>query len=293
MRRQIQTIFFVFLFGLLLPYANAAAISVTDDSGQTVTLKQPARRIISIAPHAAELVYTAGAGAYLVGVGAYSNFPPQVKRLPSVGDVAALDLERIISLKPDLIIAWSSGNTAAQMARLKKLGIPLFESEPRDFESIASNIERIAQLAGTTATGRQAARAFRTRLQNISARYEHQPPVRVFYQIWPEPVMTLNDEHIVGKVIKLCGGRNVFGKLKLLAPTVGVEDVVRADPEVIFAADEGQNDSPSGWKRFPKMAAVARGNIFSLNSDLMTRPGPRILDAAEMMCEKLEDARKK
>ncbi len=275
------------------PAVAAAAISVTDDAGHTVTLATPARRIISLAPHATELLFAAGGGERLVGVSDFSNYPEQATKIASVGSAAALDLERIALLKPDLVLAWSSGNSAAQIARLKQLRIAVFESEPRDFAAVAANIERLAQLAGTEATGRHAAAAFRARLQSLSATYASRSPVGVFYQIWREPLMTINDRHMISTVLHLCGGLNIFGRLTPLAATIGVEDVVQANPEVIIAGSSEHDNAPSGWKRFPKMTAVMRDNLFVLDPDLLTRAGPRILDGAEILCRQLETARKK
>jgi iron complex transport system substrate-binding protein len=285
----------VFCTGILLPFwpVAAATVSAVDDADHIVTLDAPATRIVSLAPHATELLYAAGAGAKLVGVSEYSDFPPEAKLVRSVGGTAALDLERVITLKPDLIVVWGSGNSATQIAKLRSLGIPIFESEPRNFAAIASSLERLARLAGTDQIGRQAAEAFRARLKTIAATYRQRPTVHVFYQIWREPLMTLNDSHIVSAAIRLCGGENSFGKLPQLAPTVSIEAVLRADPEVIIASSSPNDDSASSWHRFTTLTAVARDNLFALNVDWMTRAGPRILDGTEALCKQLDVARGK
>ncbi|RJG01455.1 cobalamin-binding protein [Noviherbaspirillum sedimenti] len=272
--------------------ANGAP-GVVDDAGRTLALSTPARRIVSLAPHATELLYAAGAGEQVVGVSEFSDYPQKARQVPRIGGGGALDLERIVALKPDLVVAWRSGNSAVQIARLKNLGIPIFESEPRDFAAIASNIERLAQLAGTETAGHAAASAFRARLDLLSTRFAGRAPVRVFYQVWDKPLMTLNGQHMVSAVMRLCGGRNIFDSLPQLAPMVGVEAVVRADPEVIMGDSAERNNAPSAWRRFPKMTAVERGNLFVIDPDLLTRPGPRIIDGAEQMCQQLETARSK
>ncbi|WP_211443354.1 cobalamin-binding protein [Collimonas humicola] len=272
------------------PAVSAAPITVQDDARHTVTLPQPARRIVSLAPHATELLFASGAGGYVVGASDYSDYPPAARQLPSVGSSSALDIERIAALKPDLVIAWSSGNSASQLARLRALGIPVFESEPHQLEAIASSLQRLGQLAGVPDSGAAAAKAFNARLAQLGATYQQRPPVRVFYQIWQKPLMTLNGSHMVSSVIRLCGGENVFGQLPQLAPTVSTEAVLAANPEVIFAAD-GSNAPDTGWRRFPKLAAVAGGNLFTLTPDWMSRPGPRILDGAAELCRKLDLAR--
>ncbi|HCE09020.1 MAG TPA: cobalamin-binding protein [Oxalobacteraceae bacterium] len=278
---------------MLWPFAALAAVSAQDDAGHTITLPAPARRIISLAPHATELLYAAGAGDALVAVGKFSDYPVQATRLPLVGDSAALDLERIVALKPDLVVVWGSGNSAPQIARLRSLGLSIFESEPRDFATVASSLERLAHLAGSDAVGAAAAANFRVRLQRIAHTYRQRAPVRVFYQIWREPLMTLNDQHMVSAAIRLCGGENIFGKLPRLAPTVGIEDVLEADPEVIIAGSSTRDDSLDAWRRFPRLTAVARNNLFLLDSDIMTRAGPRVLDGTDALCQLLDAARRK
>jgi iron complex transport system substrate-binding protein len=281
---------------LLLPLSTvsaSAAVSVLDDVQHTVTLAAPAQRIISLAPHATELLYAAGAGAKLVGVSEYSDYPPQANRVASIGSALALDLERIVMLKPDLIVAWNGGNSAAQIAKLRSLGIPIFESKPHDFDTVAASLERLSQLAGTGPTGRAAAENFRARLKHLTATYPQRPAVTVFYQIWRDPLMTLNDAHMVSSAIRLCGGRNVFGQLPQLAPTVGIEAVLRANPEVIVFGNHAKDDTLSHWRHFPTLTAVARGNLVAIDSDLMARAGPRILDGTEALCQQLDIARAK
>lgn len=282
----------VALLSPLLPAAAAsAAVSVIDDSGHRVTLSTPATRIVSLAPHATELLFAAGAGARVVGVSAYSDFPPQAAQLPSVGDSQRADLERIIALKPDLVIGWKSGSHPAQLQRLRALGIAVFASEPRKLDDIASSLERLGTLTGSDA-GRSAAAAFRTQLNALRERYSGRPPVSVFYQVWPSPLMTLNDTHIVSEAIRLCGGVNLFGQLKALVPTVSREAVVNADPQAIFISDDDAQ-AFDRWRTFDKMAAVHNNNLFPVDGSVMNRAGPRMLQATTRLCEQIDSARRK
>lgn len=277
---------------LALPtFCMAAAVSVIDDANRTVTLPAPARRIVSLSPHTTEMLYAAGAGSRVVGVVQYSDYPPEAARIASVGSGVALDLESIMRLQPDLIVAWSSGNSAAQVAKLHQLGIPVFESEPREFATIATSIERLATLAGTDAIGKAAARSFLARLNHIETTYRQRPVVSVFYQIWRTPLMTLNGAHPVSIALRLCGGRNIFAGLPQLAPTVSTEAVVQANPDVIIASSGEQDDVLAGWRRFPKMKAVARDNLMLIDGGVMNRSGPRILDGTEALCRQLDAAR--
>lgn len=280
------------LLAALLPAAAAGAtVSATDDSGRVVTLAAPAARIISLAPHATELLFAAGAGARVVGVSAYSNFPAEASRLPSVGDAMRADMERIIALKPDLIVGWKSGNNPAQLERLRALGLPVFDSEPRQFDDIASSLERLGALAGTV-EGRAAAARFRADLRALRERYSARKPVRVFYQIWPSPLMTLNDAHIVSEAIRLCGGVNLFGKLAPLVPTVSREAVLKADPEAIFVSDEDAQ-AFGRWRGYGNLTAVRNNSLFRIDGGVMNRAGPRMLGATALLCEQIDAARRK
>jgi len=276
--------------------AQATPVTVQDDLGHNITLPAPARRIVSLAPHTTELLFTIGAGNETVGVSQFSDYPEAAKRLPQLGGAAGFDLERIAALKPDLVLVWHSGISPAQLDMFKKLGLPVFESEPHDLGTVASSLERLGILTGKATEGRQAATAFRTRWKTLVARYAHASPVTVFYQIWGEPLMTLNDSHLASAAIALCGGKNVFGKLATLAPTVNTEAVLQADPEAILTGSDGPDAGLTAlapWKKFPQMAAVRRDNLFALDSAILTRGGPRILDGAEAICGKLDIARQR
>ena len=275
----------------MISASHGATVSAVDDSGNTITLAAPAQRIVSLAPHATELLFAAGAGGKLVGVSEYSDFPVAAKDLPSVGGSGQLDLERIVSLKPDLIIAWTSGNRARQITRLRQLGFAVFESEPRNFEMIASSLERLGALVGTD-EGKSRAAQFRQHLLTLQQQYAGRAPVTVFYQIWSAPLMTLNDAHIVAQVIKLCGGVNVFGQLKPLVPTVSREAVVKANPDMIIVSDEtGAGLRP--WRSLKNLHAVAHDNLYALNGGIMNRAGPRLLDATIGLCQTIDQGRTK
>jgi len=285
-----------FLAGLLLATGAAqAAISVVDDGGATVTLSKPAQRVISMAPHVTELLFAAGGGARVVGAMNFSDYPEAAKKIPLVGSNSQLDMERVIALKPDLIVVWQSGNTARQLENLRSLGIPMFQSEPQRLDQVATSLLRLGQLLGTETVANGAAAQFRARIAALGARYGKRPTVRVFYQIWDKPLYTLNGNHIVSDAIGLCGGENVFGALKVKAPEVSLEAVMQADPEAIFGGDQ-HDPADAGlniWKPYQGMLAVKRGNLFTLGGELLTRSGPRMVLGAADLCEKLELARQR
>ena len=280
---------------LLLGHAASvsAQIELTDDAGQRVVLAQPAQRIVSLAPHVTEILFAAGAGERVVGVVAYSDYPEAARALPQVGGYTQVDLEAIVSLRPDLVIGWRSGNRDAHLARLQAMGIPVYLNEPRSLDDVARSLEQFGRLAGSEDAAHAAATAFRARHAALAARYAGQPPVRTFYQIWDRPLMTINDEHLIADVIRLCGGSNVFGSQAQLAPTIGVEAVLAANPEAIVASGMGdaRPEWLDQWARWPQLEATRRDNLFFIPPDLIQRHTPRILDGAERLCAQLETAR--
>ena len=272
-----------------------AEIIVTDAGGVSIRLAAPARRIVSLAPHITELLFAAGAGDRVVGNVDYGDYPPGAKVLPKVGDYSSLDLEAIVALKPDLVLGWETGNSPASISRLRSMGLTVYLSEPNRIQDIAGDLERIGKLAGTEVTANAVALAFRRRYEGLAARYSRRPPVDVFYQIWKQPLMTVNRKQIISDAIRLCGGRNVFSNLPTLAPTVTVEAVIAANPEAIVASgmDSSRPEWLDDWKRWNTLTAVARNNLYFVPPDLIQRHTPRILDGAEKLCVHLETARGK
>lgn len=283
----------VVLLAGLLAGGVQAEVTVVDDTGASVRLAAPARRIVSLAPHATENLYAAGAGKALVGAVEYSDYPEAAKALPRVGGYSRVDLEAVLALKPDLVVAWQSGNSTATVAKLKALGLVVYVTQPDDFEAIPANIEKLGRLAGSEVEARRAAQSFRQRLADLRRAYATKPAVPVFYQLWHRPLLTAGGGQIISDVIALCGGENVFAHLANRAPTVSVEAVLAADPEAIVASGMGR-DAPIGlddWRRWKQMRAVARSNLFFVASDLLQRPTPRLLEGATQLCGHLEVAR--
>jgi iron complex transport system substrate-binding protein len=275
--------------------ASVAAITVVDDAGQQVTLAAPARRIVSMAPHATELLFAAGGGERIVGAINFSDYPEAAKKIPLVGTNAQIDMERVVALKPDLLVVWQSGNTRRQLDQLGKLGIPVFHSEPGRLDDVADSLLRLGRLLGTEPAAAKAAAGYRASIASLGARYAARPPVRVFYQIWDKPIYTLSSKHIIDDAIRLCGGRNVFAGLGVVAPSVSTEAVLQQNPEAIFGGDQHDpGDAGIGiWKPYRSMLAVERGNLFRLEGELLTRPGPRMAQGAAQLCEKIELARQR
>lgn len=273
--------------------AQAAPISVVDDSGQRVTLSAPAQRIISLAPHVTELLYAAGAGNRIVGTVEYSDYPQEAKALPRVGDNQRLDLERILAMKPDLIVVWLHGSAQRQLDQLRRLGLPMYYSEPRKLADIGPAIEAMGQLAGTGAVATKAAHEYNQRLLRLERENAGKAPIKVLFQIWDQPVMTINGSHLMSDAMRVCGGRNVFGHLQSLVPTVDVEAVLAADPEAIVASGADASRPPwlDEWKRWRRLSAVRRNNLYFIAPELITRLSPRVLGGVEQLCKQLDEAR--
>ena len=283
-----------FLLALLVAVAPLARseIRAVDDAGATVVLAAPARRIVSLAPHATEILFAAGAGARIVGVVKGSNHPAQARALPVIGDVHAIDVERIVALKPDLVVTWPY-TTPAQVAKLAARGIAVFTTDPRTIDGIAVDVERLGALAGTAPAAAIAAKEFRDAMARATAGAAGRGQVRVFYQIWGDPTYTVGGGHLISQAIAACGGANVFASLALPAPQVSVEAVIAARPEAIIAGADGAVRPAwlDAWSRWSAMPAVRDGQVHVVDADRLHRPGPRFAEGVAELCAAIDRAR--
>ena len=292
------------LFPLLFPFpishspfpvAQAQPLSVTDDRGKAVTLARPAQRIVTLAPSLAEMAHAAGAGARLVGVSRHSDFPPAVRSLPQVGDAVRVDFERVAALKPDLVLAWRSGNSVADVERLEQLGYPAYVSEPRRLADIARQVRAIGTLAGTQGAAEKAASEFERGVDALLFDYSFKRRIRVFYEVWRKPPMTVGGTHLISEVISTCGGENVFAGLAQLTPTIGAEALIAAKPQAIIGGGSASGSAEAYLREarqqaLPPLKAVP---IFYVEPDLVQRPTPRILEGAKAICSALEQVRER
>lgn len=283
------------ILGIFTPQLLAAEPQrcAIDDAGQELCLAASAQRIATLSPGATELTFAAGAGEQVVAGVNHSDYPPAALELPLVGNHTRIDVEALLALKPDLVVTWVTGNPPAQMELLEELGLPMFAIEPRTFEGVSSAIERLSTLAGTETAGFAEAERFRAGMAEISEQYRHAQPISAFYQVWETPLMTINNEHLIGKVLQLCGGVNVFADMPRLVPRISPEVVLEADPEVILTGSvEGASDQQlDHWKKYPRMRAVAKNNLFFVPASPISRPTPRLLEASRDICQKLDIAR--
>ncbi len=275
------------------PSTMTASIEVIDDRGVSIQLAQPAERIISLAPSLTELLYVAGAGDKLVGVVEYSDYPEEALSLPLIGRFDRFDIERILELKPDLVVAWLTGNPRSTIEGLERLGLTVYVAEPKFLDSIPNQLEKLGQLAGTEGQASEAIDAYAEKLTSLVNRYSATAPVRVFYQVWDRPLMTAGGAELTNDLIELCGGINIFGELTALAPKVNLEAVLLRDPELIVASgiDERRPAWLDTWDEWPSMTAVANRQVVFIDPDLTQRHSPRVLQGAEILCQQIAAAR--
>lgn len=269
--------FLVFVF--IATLATAAASDV------------PARRVITLAPHLAEIVFAAGAGTTLVGTVEYSDFPPAARDVLRVGDAFRLDRERIMSLRPDLLLAWGGGTPVAVIEQLRGDGHTVVVIGGDTLEAVADALERIGGLTGTETTAAAQAARYRGELMALRERYRSDAALPTFFQISAQPLYTVTGQQIISQAIDLCGGRNVFAGLPGLVAQVSAEAVVAADPRVMLATGGAGEDPLARWRRFQDLAAVRQGHLYLVDGDLVSRPGPRLLLGVRQICARIEDSR--
>jgi iron complex transport system substrate-binding protein len=284
---------FVLIAALAATSVASADLRLRDDRGVEMALAQPASRIVTLAPYLTELAFAAGAGAKLVGVSAFSDFPPEAKALPRVSDSAHVDFEAFVRLVPDLVLAWRSGNRARDIAQLEARGLRVFVTEPAGLEDVPRIVRTIGVLAGTASQAEASAAAIEARFASLRARYAKVREVRVFYEIWHEPLMTVNGRHYVSAMLALCGGRNVFANAAPLTPVVSREQLLAADPDVILlSVVPAQADAAiAAWRRWSTLRAVKRGALYVIDPALSSRMGARVVEGAEAICAALDRAR--
>ncbi|MEM7358402.1 MAG: cobalamin-binding protein [Pseudomonadota bacterium] len=276
--------------------ANASSqFSVIDFAGNPVEMSAPARRIIALAPHVVENVYSSGAGDSLVGVVEYSNYPPQATELPIVGGYEKTNHERIIELNPDLIIAWQSGNSHSSVKRLKELGYRIYIDQPDSLRDVAKSIRDIGTLSGTSATAERVVTEYLESLSAVEARYKDVDKISSFYQVWNKPLQTISGGHIISDAIETCGGINIYADEFAVAPIVNIESVLERNPDAIIASgmSSARPDWLDDWLEWDSLQAVQNNNLFFVDPDHIQRHTVRLLLGIESICEQLDQARLK
>jgi len=281
---------YFFLLCFLLYFPVIKAQTVTDDISHTVILSHPPKRIISLAPDLTELLFAAGAGQYIVGVMKGSDYPSAAKKIPVIANYNALNIEAILALHPDLIVAWKQNSYASQLRLLQRFNIPVYFSDQHDLSDIPNTLQRLGVLSGTEKIANHAAEKFHIRYVELQKKYAHHKPISVFYQLWSHPLMTVNKTSWINQIITLCGGKNIFADVKNPTPQINLEAVIVANPDIILSSD-----SSPGWKirwqQWSQMTAVRQKHLFTVEPDLLERAGPRLLEGADRVCQFLQAAR--
>ncbi len=281
--------------GALPGFASVpATVTVIDDTGRRVVVPPPPLRIASLAPNTTAILFAAGAGAEIVATTAYSVEPPAARRIPEIGDANALDLERLIALHPDVVVAWPGGENPAETARIDRLGIPVYREKVDRLADLSSSIRRLGALAGTRAAAERAARDLDARLAALTQRYAGAERLTVLLQIWDRPVYTVGGSQPMSDALRVCGARNVFGDLRELAPAVGTEAVIARNPDLIIAVGPLRDGKSwlEQWRRFPELHAVQWGNLIAFDDPRLARLGPGMLDATQALCARIDQARR-
>ena len=272
------------------PRSAQALRFVSDDLGRTVSVARAPLRIASLTPGATEMLFAAGAGSQLIGTVEYSNEPPAARAVPRIGDVAAIDMERLVALRPQVVIAWPAGGNPAQRAKIAALGIPLYQQEVTRLADLPGSLRRLGVLAGTQAAAEHAAAALEARLHALERTYAAAPPESrrptVLLQVWNRPIYTVGGKHLMSDALALCGARNVFADLPEPGPLVDTEAVIARNPDIIVAAAPAGEGAAwvADWQRFPGLAAVRNHRVVAFENQGLSRLGPSVLDATEELC---------
>jgi iron complex transport system substrate-binding protein len=291
---------------LLLPPATRAAdapqppaarasdtpLQIVDDAGQRLTLAQPAHRIVTLAPHLTELAFAAGAGDAVVAVSRFSDYPQAALSKPVVGDAFTVDFEALAKLKPDLILVWGSGTNTRTKAKLRSLGLPVYEIEIRNVAGLVDTLRKIGRLAGTEPVAQPRANALESDWARLKHDYARAAPVRVFFQVSDAPLMTINSKHLISSAIRACGGVNVFSELPTLTATVSWEVAAQRDPELVVTAGSASEPARLGhWAQLPGVSATRHDQFARIDGNLIARSGPRFILGARALCDDIARAR--
>jgi iron complex transport system substrate-binding protein len=257
-----------------------------DDTGQAVRLPPPPLRIVSLAPGATETLFAAGAGDQIVATVEYAVSPPAARRIPRIGDVTAVDMERLVRLHPSVVVVWPGGWNPAQIAKMAALGIPLYRQQVNSLDDLAPSVRRLGLLAGTSAVAEPAARELEDRIARVRREYANSHPPSVLLEVWNHPIYTIGGTQLLSDALAACGARNAFSDLRVLAPAINTEAVIARDPDVIVVAPPPGKGGTwlAEWRRFPTLKAVRTGALIDFPDERLIRLGPSVVEATEGLC---------
>lgn len=251
------------------------------------------QRIIALAPHIVEMLFDIGAGDNIVGTVEYADYPEAALTIPRVGGYHGIQIEKVLQLKPDLVIVWQSGNKASDIEQMEKMGLKVVYSNPELIEDVATYLRELGQLTANEEQAELIAKNYEQRLVKLRQHHADIKPMKVFYQLWPEPMQTINKETLINQMIEVCQGQNVFADNPTPYPQISIENVIVAQPELIIYPDEkSAMDQPIiDWHKWPEIPAVKHNRFIHVNADLLHRFSTRMLDGVEDMCEKINGFR--
>lgn len=284
-------IFLAALLASAISLADAEDITAVDDATQSISLVKPAQRIVTLAPSLTELAYAAGAGDKLVAVSSYSDFPASAQKLPQVSDASGVSFESLLALKPDLVLAWKTGNRASDLQRIRDFGIPVFAIEIERMGDVPRALRNIGLLANTSPISERAAADFEQRIEALRAANRAKSKVSIFFEISREPLMSVNRHHAISEIIRLCGGENSFADITQLVFIAPLEELLRKQPDaIIYTASEKREEAP--WPRYRGTKAWETKRIYRIAADPILRAGPRMVEGAAQVCAAVDQARR-
>ncbi|MBE0358240.1 MULTISPECIES: cobalamin-binding protein [Pseudoalteromonas] len=251
-------------------------------------------RIIALAPHIVENLFAIGAGDNIVGTVDYADYPAEAQSIERIGGYYGISLEKVLALKPDLVIAWKSGNQSEDLAQIERLGIKVYLSNPTTIDAVADELLTFGEFTGNIEQSQQAANAFKQKLNAIVKSQLGKKNITGFYQLWPEPMMSVGKNTWISQLIETCHVSNVFAQSVTDYPQISIENVIVTKPQVIIIPDE-KSKTPQpvvNWQKWPEVPAVKNGQFISVNADLLHRFSPRMLDGLADMCDKIDASRK-
>jgi vitamin B12 transport system substrate-binding protein len=272
---------FIFLVAIYLGVSSAA-------------FGQGTQRIIALSPHAVEMLYAIGAGDKIVGTVEYADYPKAALDIPRIGNYNGIQIEQVLKLKPDLIVAWKGGNKATDLDKIESLGFKVVYSQPKNISEISIDLRKLGQLTGQQEQAKFVIEQFDLRYKSIRERYQKLPLVDVFYQLWHDPLQSIGPKSWIESLISDCGGNNLFNDAGVPYPMVSIESVLVKNPKVIIIPHHSGTESEKKgiWSKWPEISAIKNKRIFTLNGDLLHRTTPRSLDGLQRLCERIDEGRK-
>jgi iron complex transport system substrate-binding protein len=286
-RSAIPFVLFALSCASIVDAASNANISVTDDFQHNVTVHTPPLRIVTLAPGATAMLFAAGAASQLVATIEYSGQPASEAKLPKIGSADAIDMERLIALRPDVVVVWPDGNNPAQIATIERLGISVYRQEAITLDSIPQSLRRLGKLTGTSGVAERQAGALEAKLAGLRRDYANSShPPTVLLEVWDRPLYTVGRGELMSDALGVCGARNAFADLPARAPAIGIEAVLTRDPDIIIAAAPPGKGAAwlAEWRRYPSLRAVRTGHLLAFEDQRLIGLGPDVIDATAAMC---------